>query len=97
MNHKLETRIQKEIRMRAFERADLLRQKKEHLQGTEYTLDALQEVTGLSRPQLDSIADEVQLSLPRTNEGFFSIRNQILMTMGVGGFILFLSWCVYII
>ena len=97
MNRKLEAKIQKEIRRRAFERADILRQKEQHLQKTQHTLDALQEVTGLPRPQLDSIADEITLSLQVTNKDFFSIKHQILMISGVFGFILILSWCVYII
>ena len=97
MNRKLEAKIQKEIRRRAFERADIYRHKKQHLQKTQHTLDALEEVTGLPRPQLESIADEITLSLQVTNKDFFSIKNQILLTFGVFGFILILSWCVYII
>ena len=97
MHHKLEAKIQKEIRRRAFERADILRQEIQHLQSTQHTLDALQDVTGLPRPQLESIADEIKFSLQVTNEGFFSIKNQILMTIGISGFILILGWCASII
>lgn len=97
MHRQLEAKIQKEIRRRAFERADILRQEKQLLQRTQQTLDALQEVTGLPRPQLESIADEIKLSLQVTHEGFFSIKNQILMTIGISGFILILSWCAHII
>ncbi|MGD8738771.1 MAG: hypothetical protein PVG34_00550 [Desulfobacterales bacterium] len=97
MNHKLEAKIQKEIRKRAFERADDLRQEKQSLQKTECTLDALQEVTGLPRPDLESIAEDVRLSRQMTRNDFFSIKNQILMTFGLAGLILFLGGCVYII
>ena len=97
MNRKLEAKIQKEIRRRAFERADALRQKKQHRQRTQHTLDALQEVTGLPRPQLESIAAESTLSLQVTDENFFSIKNQILIAFGLFGLILVFSWCVYII
>ena len=97
MNRKLEAKIRKEIRKRALERADILRQKKQNLQKTEYTLDALQEVTGLPRPHLESIADDVRLSRQMTRDDFFSIKNQILMTFGIVGLILFLSGFVYII
>jgi hypothetical protein len=97
MNRKLEATIQKEIRRRAFEHADILRHKKQHLQRTQHTLDALQEVTGLPRPQLEEIAAEIKLSLQVTNEGFFSIKNQILMTFSISGLFLILSGCVYII
>ena len=97
MNHKLEAKIRKEIRKRAFECADILRQEKQNLQKTEYTLDALQEVTGLPRPHLESIADDVRLSRQMTRDDFFSIKNQILMTFGIAGLILFLSGFVYIL
>ena len=97
MNRKLEAKIRKEIRKRAFERADILRQKHQNLQMTEYTLDALQDVTGLPRPDLESIADDVRLSRQITHDDFFSIKNQILMTFGLAGLILILSGFMYII
>ena len=92
MNHKLQAKIRKEIRKRALERAHILRQEKQNLQKTEYTLDALQEVTGLPRPDLESIAEEVRLSWQMTHDDFFSIKSQILMTLGVSSLILILSW-----
>ena len=97
MHHKLEAKIQKEIRKRAFERADTLRQEKQSLQKTEYTLAALQEVTGLPRPDLESIAEDVRFSRQMTRDDFFSIKNQILMTFSLAGLILILSGFVYII
>ena len=97
MNHKLEAKIRKEIRKRAFECTDILRQEKQNLQKTEYTLDALQEVTGLPRPHLESIADDVRLSRQMTRDDFFSIKNQILMTFGLAGLIFILSGFLYII
>ena len=92
MNHKLEAKIQKEIRRRALERAHLLRQEKQNRQETAYTLDALQEVTGLPRADLESIADQVRLSQQMTHDDFFSIKNQILITLGGSTLILILSW-----
>ena len=97
MNRKLEAQIQKQIRRRAFERADIWRQDKQHLKRTKHTLDALHDVTGLPRMQLESIADEIKLSLQITNERFFSIKNQILMTLSISGFIMVLIWCMQII
>ena len=94
MNRKLEAKIQKEIRRRALELAHLLRQEKQNRQQTEYTLDALQEVTGLPRPDLESIADEVRLSRQMTRDNFFSIKNQMLITLGLSGLILILGWLV---
>ena len=97
MHRKLEAKIQKEIRKRAFERADTLRQEKQSLQKTEYTLDALQAVTGLPRPDLKSIAEDVRFSRHMTRDDFFSIKNQILMTLSLAGLILILSGFVYIV
>ena len=97
MNHKIEAEIQNEIRKRAFERADTLRLEKQSLQKTEYTLDALKDVTGLPRPDLESIAEDVRLSRYMTCDDFFSIKNQILMTFGLAGLIIILGGFVYII
>ena len=92
VNHKLEAVIQKEIRRRALERAHILRQEKKNLQEIEHTLDALQEVTGLSRPDLESIAVEVRLSRQMAHDDFFSIKNQFLLALGVSSLVLILSW-----
>ena len=97
MNGRLDTKIQKQIRKRAFERADVLRQERQDAQKTQHPLDALQEVTGLRRPELESIADEVRLSVQGTGDDFFSIKNQILMTFGAASAILILVGFVYII
>ena len=96
MKHTFEARIQKEIRRRAFERADFLQQEKQNRQKTEYTLDALQEVTGLPRAHLESIADEVNRSRQMMQDDLFSIKNQFLMTFGLAGFIVILGAFVYI-
>ena len=97
MNHKFEARMQREIRRRAFESADRLRQEKQNQQNTEYTLDALKEVTGLPRPNVESIAEEVKRSRQMIHDDFFSIKIQILMTCGLAGFIVILGAFVYII
>jgi hypothetical protein len=93
----LEAKIQKQIRRRAFKRADILRQERQYAQKTQHTLDALQEVTGLHRLELESIADEVRLSIQVTGDDFFCIKNQILMTIGAAGILLILVGFVYII
>ena len=94
MNDKLEAMIQKEIRKRALERAHILRQEKQNLQKIGYTLDALQEVTGLPRPDLESIADDVMHSCQMPRDNFFSIKNQILITLGLSSLIPILIWLV---
>jgi hypothetical protein len=97
MKRKCEASIQKQIRKRAFERADILRQERQNALKTRHTLDALQEVTGLHRPELECIADEVTRSVQMANDGFFSIKNQILMVFGAATLIVILSGFVYII
>ena len=91
MDSRAEATIQKEIRKRAFQRADELRQKRQLKAKTQHTLAALQEVTGLQRPELESIAVAVKLSLQGPCDHFFSIKRQILITLGIFGSILILS------
>ena len=88
MDSRSEAKIQKEIRRRAFQRADVLRQQKQLNEKTRHTIVALQAVTGLQRPELDSIAADVKLSHQGPCDTFFSIKRQILITAGVFGLIL---------
>jgi hypothetical protein len=97
MNRKLEEKIRKEIRKHAFERSDRLWQEKQHLQSTKHTLDALHEVTGLPRPELEAISNEVLLSFKVSRDEFFSIRNQILVAFGVSGFVTILGCLLFMI
>ncbi len=97
MNCKFETKIQQEIRKRAFERADNLQQERLNVQKTQHTLDALQEVTGLHRPELESIAAGVKHSYRMMRDDFFSLKNQMLITFGIIGFVLFLGGLMSII
>lgn len=85
-------KIQKEIRRRAFKRKDSLRKEREVMQTTQHTLEALQEVTGLPRAKLESIANEVRYSSKPYERDFFSIKNQFLMVFGSFGFFIFLIW-----
>jgi len=72
-------KIQREIRRRAFVRADLHEQQAAGQQYTRYTIDALEEVTGLPRLELETIANEVRASFGTGEKEFFSIKNQIFM------------------
>jgi hypothetical protein len=83
MGSRLEAKIQKEIRRRAFERADLMRLERQHLAKTQHTLNALQEVTGLHRHELESVAAAVKRSLQGTRDDFFSIKMQMMITFGL--------------
>ena len=88
MDRRLDAKIQKEIRRRAFQRADELHQKRQLDLNTRHTIAALQEVAGLQRPELESIADAVKLSLQGPCERFFSVKRQLLITAGIFGSIL---------
>jgi hypothetical protein len=90
MKMKKKERILREIRRRAFIRADQSSREEENRQDTLDTIDALQELTGLSRLELETIAKEVKASFePQTSE-FFSIKSQFLM-VGSGLILSFIS------
>jgi len=74
-----EEKILKEIRIRAFIRADRRGREEENRQGTRFTLDALQEVTGLPRPELETIAANVRAFYEPEERDFFSVKGQFLM------------------
>ena len=97
MNRKLEAKIQKKIRNRAFKRLDKIRQERQRLQNEKYTLDALHEVTGLPLRELEAIANEVMLSFEVIRDEFFSIKNQILISFGISGFVIILGCLLFMI
>ena len=97
MNRKTEARVLNEIRQRAFERADRMQEERQHLQMTQWTLNALQEVTGLPRPELESIANAAKRSFQTTHAEFFSIKRQLLIAGGISGLILIFTLSVAII
>ena len=86
MNRKIEERIQRKIRKRAFEHLDRLEQRRRTSAASRHTLEALAQVTGLPRPELQAITREVNLSLEMEREAFFSIKNQILLASGICAF-----------
>jgi hypothetical protein len=90
MNAKHFYKTQKEIRRRAFQRYDTLRHKEAQSQATGYTLDALQELTGLPRVELETIAHEVAYALNPYGNDFFSVKHQVLMVLGTFGIFFFL-------
>ncbi|MGD2096645.1 MAG: hypothetical protein PVG35_03635 [Desulfobacterales bacterium] len=91
MDSRLDAKIQKEIRRRALQRADELRHERQLNVKTLHTIAALQEVTGLQRPELESIAEAVKRSFRVPCDTFFSIKRQTLITIGIFGSILVLS------
>jgi hypothetical protein len=85
-------KIQREIRRRALDRADLHHQETADRQYTRYTIDALEEVTGLPRLELETIANEVRASYGTNEDVFFSIRNQIIMVGSALVPLIILAW-----
>ena len=68
-----------EIRRQAFIHADQRCREEENRQETGYTLDALQELTGLPRRELETIATNVRAFHESEDKNFFSVQNQFLM------------------
>jgi hypothetical protein len=97
MNHKLEENIKREIRRRAFEQSDRLQQERLSLQGVKHTMNALHEVTGLSRPELKVIANAAMRSVEVCTENFFSIKNQILIVSSAFSCVVILAGLLFMI
>jgi hypothetical protein len=76
----IDDRIQREIRKRAFDRKDSLEQQTASAQCTQNTIAALEQVTGLSRLELESIAGEVSTSFAADYDDFFSIKDQLIIS-----------------
>ena len=72
-------KILEEIRRQAFIRAREKDRKVEARQDTRHTLDVLQALTGLTRHELQGIADTVSTTCDRKDDNFFSIKDQFLM------------------
>ena len=74
-----EEKILKEIRERAFIRADRRCREEKNRQDTQHTLNALQEVTGVPRQELEAIAADVWALFGPEEKDFFSVKGQFLM------------------
>jgi 2'-5' RNA ligase len=88
----MEKKLQAEIRRRAFERADHRSLEQNHRRNTDLTLDALGEVTGLSRSELEQIATEVRASFERPRRDYFSIKAQLILVLGSIGVLILLLY-----
>ena len=95
MDADFEEKLRKEIRKRAFARWDRLRHEKQRRQDIQHNLDALYEVTGLSRSELESIARDARMSCMYHDENFFSIKNQVLAAGAIIG-VVFIVVCLFI-
>jgi hypothetical protein len=85
MNAQIEEKIQAEIRRRALERADQLQKESDGRLQTESTLEAIQEITGLDREELERIAGDVRRSYTKDRKGPFSIPGQFRYAILVCG------------
>ena len=90
----LEEKIQKEIRRRVLDLADLKRQETAGKRYTRYTINALEEVTGLPRVELESIAREVRVSYGGGERDFFSIKSQLIISASICMPLLILIWLI---
>ena len=77
----MDDRLLKKIRKEALCAAESERKRLELLQSTEYTLEALEEITGLPRPQLDRIAENTLISHEISQDRFFSLGQQLLWVL----------------
>ena len=89
---KRDDRIQREIRRRAFDRMDLLARQKADALHTRHTIDALEQVTGLARLELESIAGEIKALSAADEDSFFSIKDQLIVSGAVFVPVLILIW-----
>ena len=89
---RIEKNIQAEIRRRAFERADHRNWEQNHRRNDAFTLDALEEATGLSRSELEQIAAEVRASFERPRRDYFSIKAQLILVLGGIGVLILLLY-----
>ena len=78
MDAYIESKIRSEIKRRVIERSAFVQREKDTLLDTQYTLEALHELTGLPLSEIEKIAKEVRESFPLDQEDVFSIRNQVL-------------------
>ena len=88
-------KILEEIRRQAFIRARQKDREDEVRQRRRDTLDALQELTGLPRHELQAIAATVSTNCEREEKDFFSIKNQFLMVSAGLGLSCILFWAVF--
>lgn len=78
MNVESEKIIEGEFLRRALKRSYYHKQEKERRLYTKDMLDVLEDMTDLSREELERIAKEVRLSHADDSEGFFSLRYQLV-------------------
>jgi hypothetical protein len=79
MNAEMQEKIQQEIVKQALEKSISQQHRRQEELDTQDILDALEELTGLSRVDLDKIAIEVKRSYAHAQDSFLSIKSQIII------------------
>lgn len=92
MKMNTEEKILAEIRRQTFIRANDYVREEEVRQDIRYTLDALQELTGLPRHELENIAATVSTVYEPEEDSFFSVKNQLLVVSAGLGLSCLLVW-----
>jgi hypothetical protein len=87
-----EEKILLEIRRQAVIRADQCRREAQNRQDTQYTLDALQELTKLPRRELEAIAADVRAIYKPEDKNYFSVKSQFMMVSSGSALMCFLFW-----
>ena len=79
MNAEMQEKIQQEIVKRTLEKSISQQHRRQEKLDTQDILDALEELTGLSRADLDKIAIEVKQSYAHAQDSFLSIKSQLIL------------------
>jgi hypothetical protein len=93
MNPEIQQTMREALIRRALEKASLKEKCREENLFIRDTLAALEEITTLTREELEILADEVGRSYGQKEDTFFSVKHQILLA---SAFVVFLS-CVPIL
>lgn len=93
MNAEMQQRMRRALIKRALEGASLKEKHKDEDLYMRDTLETLEEITTLTREELETLANELRRSCDGKEDTFFSIKHQMLLT---GAFFAFIS-CVPIL
>jgi hypothetical protein len=86
MNADMQEAMREALIRRALEEVSFKEKQREEDLCVRDTLGALEEITTLTRGELETLADEVRSSYERKEDTFFSIKHQILLTGAFVGF-----------
>ena len=87
MNAEMQETMRGALIRRALGEASLREQRREEDHCIQDILEALEEITTLTRGELETLADEVSRQYESKKDTFFSVKHQILMTSAFMGLI----------